>query len=62
VTEPFLDLGNVCVVRQRIGGGRGSQGMHTEAVDIDIDAGFLSRVLQAARCGRVSSVPFTGRG
>lgn len=39
--QPFLQLGNIRLVRQGIGGGRGSHRMHAEAVDLEIQAGFL---------------------
>jgi hypothetical protein len=43
--QPLLDFGNVRVVRKGIGGGCGTQRMHTEAVDIGIDTNYLTIVL-----------------
>ena len=40
MAEPLLDLGNIGIVRQSIGGGRRAQRMDTEAVDFGADAGF----------------------
>jgi len=44
VPEPDLDLGDIGLVNEGIGGGRGSQRMHAEAVHIDVDTGLLSVV------------------
>jgi hypothetical protein len=37
IAQPLLHLGNVCVMHQRIRGGRGTQRVHAEAMDIGID-------------------------
>jgi hypothetical protein len=39
VAEPFLDLGDICLMRKRVGGRGGTQRMHTEAVHFGADAG-----------------------
>ena len=40
--QPLLDLGDIGVVRQGIGGGRRSQRVHAEAVNVGIDAHLLT--------------------
>lgn len=40
MTEPFLNLGNVGFMRQRVCGRRGPHRMDAQAVDLDIQARF----------------------
>ncbi len=40
--KPLLDLGNIGLVRQRIGGSRGPQRMDAKAVHLSADAGLQS--------------------
>src|SRR5229473_5856470 len=42
VAEPLLDLSDIGLMRQRIGGGSGTQRMDAEAVHFGADAGFQS--------------------
>src|SRR5262249_49530100 len=42
VPEPFLDLGDVGLVRQGVRGGRGAHGMDTQPVDLGIEAGVAA--------------------
>ena len=40
MAKPLLDLGDIGIVRERIGGGGGAQRMHTQPDDFGADAGF----------------------
>ena len=42
MAEPFLHLGDIGLMRKGIGGGRRPHRMHAEAVDFDVQAGFLA--------------------
>ena len=42
MAEPFLDLGDVGLMRERVGGGRGAQGAHAEADYFGADAGLAA--------------------
>ena len=53
VSQPLLHLGNVRVMRQRIGGGRGTQRMHAETMHIGIDADHGAVVLHNPLVDRI---------
>ena len=65
MAEPFLNLGNIRAVFESIGGGRRPHRMHTQPVDLNVEAGCLpilpdhvpiegiriERPLELGRCG-----------
>ena len=42
VAEPFLDLGDIEIMRERVGGGGRAQRMDAKPVDLTADAGLLA--------------------
>jgi hypothetical protein len=40
MAKPLLHLGDIGLVRERVGRRRGAQRMHTQAVNLGVDAGF----------------------
>ena len=42
MAEPFLDFGDVGIVRQRIGRGRRAQRMDAKPIDLGADAGLIA--------------------
>jgi hypothetical protein len=52
MAEPFLDLGDVGFVRERVGGGGGAQRMHAEAVDFGADAPLQAVFARDVAVGR----------
>ena len=40
MAEPFLDLGDICLVVESVRGGRRAQRVHTKTLNLGADAGF----------------------
>jgi len=69
--KPFLNLGDIGLVRERVGGGRGAQRVHAQAVhlavdarrepvmadDVAIDRSAIERSAQSFRCAIVLHGP-----
>jgi len=55
VAQPFLDLGDVGLVRERVGGSRGAQGVHAETVHLGTDACLQAVFLDNVAVRRMST-------